>query len=562
MNSGLALVVDDEPTNRFILKSLLKKNNFDVIEAINGKQAIEIFLEKSPDIIFMDIMMPVMDGYIATEKIKSLSKEKFIPVIFLTAMTNEESLNKCIDSGGDDFLTKPFNKMILMSKIQSMRRIQDLITQTTTLKDMMQRDEEVAEKVFNTAITTANVQPDSLRSILQPAGLFSGDMILTSYTPSHDLDILVGDFTGHGLSAAIGALPASEIFHAMSKKGFTGPQILERINEKLNLILPTGMFMAAQFVRVRHELDHIEACNSGMPDILILDSEKRNIKHRIASKTLPLGITTSFSTSSNFQYIPLKMGDRVILFSDGAIESRNNEGQLFGQEQLESALQASSSEFSIDTGLSSINTHNHDCPQDDDISLIEIICSPRLLPSWEPENSKNKKYRDKDGCALDEINMNLKYSGERLRIAYPIPAIVNFIKSSPGFDKHYQALFTILTELFLNSLDHGVLKLDSSLKQTAVGFSEYFTQRDSRLSRLNDGYIHISIASIPESYGASIHITIKDSGVGFNYINSEAPQNKDKQYCGRGINLVRGLCSSLRYKGNGNTVEAVYELKH
>ncbi|MCF6298691.1 MAG: fused response regulator/phosphatase [Thiomicrorhabdus sp.] len=562
MNSGLALVVDDEPTNRFILKSLLKKNNFDVVEAVNGKQAIDVFLKKNPDIIFMDIMMPVMDGYLATEKIKSLSKEKFIPVIFLTAMADEKSLNKCIESGGDDFLTKPFNKIILMSKIQSMRRIQDLITQTATLKDMMQRDEEVAEKVFNTAITAANVQPDALRTILQPAGIFSGDMILTSYTPSHDLDILVGDFTGHGLSAAIGALPASEIFHAMSKKGFTGTQILERINEKLNLILPTGMFMAAQFVRIRHELDHLEVCNSGMPDILILDGEKRNIKHRIPSKTLPLGITTHFSTSTSFQYIPLKMGDRVILFSDGAIESRNNENQLFGQLQLESSLQSSSSKFAIDAGLSSIKSHSHECSQDDDISLIEAICSPRLLPSWIPENSKNKRHHDKDNYALDEINMHLKYSGKRLRVAYPIPAIINFIKSSPGFDNHYQALFTILTELFLNSLDHGILKLDSSLKLTALGFSEYFSQRDIRLSRLDDGYIHISITSISKPYGADIHIIITDSGAGFNHKDTKAPQDKPRQYCGRGINLVSELCSSLRYKGSGNTVEAIYELKH
>jgi len=562
MNSGLALVVDDEPTNRFILKSLLKKNNFEVVEAINGEQAIDLFLEKDPDIIFMDIMMPVMNGYIATEKIKSLSKEKFIPVIFLTAMTSDESLNKCIDSGGDDFLTKPFNKTILMSKIQSMRRIQDLLTQTTRLKDMMQRDEEVAEKVFNTAITTANDQPDSLRTILQPAGLFSGDMILTSYTPAHDLDILVGDFTGHGLSAAIGALPASEIFHAMSKKGFTGPQILERINDKLNLILPTGMFMAAQFVRIRHELDHIEACNSGMPDILILDGDKRNIKHRIPSKTLPLGITTDFTTTPNFQYIPINTGDRVILFSDGAIESRNNEGQLFGQAQLESALQTSSNEFAIDSGLSSIKSHNHECPQDDDISLIEAICSPRLLPSWDPEDTNNKDQHNNGNFSLDEISMHLKYSGERLRLAYPIPAIINFIKSSPGFDKHYQALFTIFTELFLNSLDHGILKLDSSLKQTASGFSEYFTQRDMRLSKLNDGHIHISLKSIPKPYGANIHIIIEDSGAGFNYNNSDMTQSITNQNSGRGINLVHELCTSLLYQGNGNIVEAIYELKH
>jgi len=561
MSSSLALVVDDEPTNRFILKSLLKKNGFEVIEAANGEEAIELFLKNSPDIIFMDIMMPVMNGYVATEKIKSLSKEKFIPIIFLTAMTNDESLNKCIDSGGDDFLTKPFNKTILMSKIHSMRRIQDLITQTTTLKDMMQRDEEVAEKVFNTTVTAPNDRPDALHTILQPAGLFSGDMILTSYTPSHDLDILVGDFTGHGLSAAIGALPASGIFHAMSKKGFTGSEILETINQKLNLILPTGMFMAAQFVRIRHELDHIEVCNSGMPDILILDGDNRKIKHKVPSKTLPLGITTDFTTTPDFQYIPINTGDRVILFSDGAIESRNITGQQFGQEQLELSVQNSSSEFAIEDAFFSIQRHNHECPQDDDISLLEVICSARLLPSWEPAHIDNQVHCNDDTASTDEISMELKYSGERLRVAYPIPSIINFIKSSPGFDNHHQALFTIFTELFLNALDHGILKLDSRLKQTAAGFSEYFAERNTRLSQLTDGYIHISIKSTPKAYGANIHIIIEDSGTGFNYEKLNSTQIKTSQLCGRGIDLAQELCTSLCYRGNGNIVEAVYEVK-
>lgn len=562
MNPSLALVVDDEPTNRFILKSLLKKNNFEVIEAANGEEAVSSFLEHSPDIIFMDIMMPVMDGYAATEKIKSFNKEKFIPVIFLTAITKEESLNKCIESGGDDFLTKPFNNSILMSKIQSMRRIQDLVTQTTMLKEMMQRDEEVAEKVFNSAVTAPNDLPDSLHTILQPAGLFSGDIMLTSYTPSHDLDILVADFTGHGLSAAIGALPTSEIFHAMSKKGFTGQQILENINHKLNLILPTGMFMAAQFVRIRHELNHIEVCNCGMPDILIFDSVQRKIKTRIESKTLPLGIIPDIAIEPDFKYIPINLGDRIILFSDGAIESRDIKGKQFSQEQLEASLESSSSEFLIEDGFVSIQKHNHDCQQDDDISLLEAICSPQLLPIWEAEQTNDEPNIDSSNQPLDEICLDLKYSGERLRVAYPIPAIINFIKSSPGFEKHHQALFTVFTELFLNSLDHGILKLDSSLKLTTEGFNEYFGQRNNRLSQLDNGYIHITIKCEPEANGANIHIRIEDSGEGFSFDKVNSIETDTRLHSGRGIKLVSELCKSVTYKGNGNIVEAVYEIKN
>ena len=88
----LALIVDDELTNRMILRSLLKKQGYDSVEAENGRQAVELFRERQPDIIFMDVMMPEMDGYEATRIIKAEAGNRFIPVIFLTAVTDEESL--------------------------------------------------------------------------------------------------------------------------------------------------------------------------------------------------------------------------------------------------------------------------------------------------------------------------------------------------------------------------------------------------------------------------------------------------------------------------------------
>jgi len=149
---GLALIVDDELSNRIVLNALLKKMEYTTVQAENGAQAIELFKEAQPDIIFMDIMMPVMDGFDATAQIKALCGDTFVPIIFLTAMTDEKALARCVEVGGDDFLTKPFNHTVLKSKIKAMERIRDLHREVKSLLDQREHEEEIAEKVFSGAV--------------------------------------------------------------------------------------------------------------------------------------------------------------------------------------------------------------------------------------------------------------------------------------------------------------------------------------------------------------------------------------------------------------------------
>ncbi|MEW8046827.1 MAG: response regulator, partial [Candidatus Thiodiazotropha sp.] len=236
-HSGIALIVEDEVTNRMILKALLKKHGYNVIEAENGVEAIQHFKKQSPDIIFMDVMMPVMDGYEAASEIKRQAGDEFVPIIFLTAMSDEKALARCVEVGGDDFLSKPYSFTVLSAKVKAMERIRTLHQDTRMLYSRMQRDEEIAEQVFSSAVIAGNVALEHIRSLLKPASVFSGDLMLTAFAPSHDLHVLLGDFTGHGLAAALGALPTSEAFRSMTAKGFAPQQILFAINNKLHDLL-------------------------------------------------------------------------------------------------------------------------------------------------------------------------------------------------------------------------------------------------------------------------------------------------------------------------------------
>ncbi len=106
---GQVMVVEDEPVNMLLISEVLRKMGIDVIRAGNGKEALELLSEKTPAMIFMDVNMPVMDGYEATEHIRRLpDARKNIPVIALTADAMKEDREKCLSVGMNSYISKPF----------------------------------------------------------------------------------------------------------------------------------------------------------------------------------------------------------------------------------------------------------------------------------------------------------------------------------------------------------------------------------------------------------------------------------------------------------------------
>ncbi len=554
-----ALIVDDEMTNRLILRSLLKKQGYTTIEAENGREAIEMYLEHKPSIIFMDVMMPEMDGYEATRYIKNHAGNYFIPIIFLTAMTDEHSLQTCIDAGGDDFLTKPYDKFLLQNKIRAMERIADLNRDLQGMYSLIHREQEIAEQVFINAVQNGNIETPCIRQDIRPAGTFSGDMILSEYSPSRDVHMLLGDFTGHGLSAALGAMPVSEVFRAMTTKGFTLEEILVGINKKLRQFLPTGMFLGAHLISISHNLDQISIFNAGMPPLLIIDGKTRQIKYHVHSTGLPLGIIDTVNTREMIQTFPLTEGDRLILYSDGLTEAWSENDEEFGSERLEKAIQCAEADRTFENILSELDRFCGQRTQADDVTLIEVECVESLLPELAMHHDIPRKKHHFEFVGDWEYVFSLK--DKRLSETNPVPIIINQIMELEGIESERQSLFTVLTELYVNALDHGVLRLPSSLKSDPEGFAQYFHERENRLRALNHGFVlfHITVEQ-NEDY-RSIQMRIEDSGPGFDYSTCKQNLENNLALSGRGILLVRDLCESLEYIGNGNIAEAVYSWK-
>lgn len=139
----LILAVDDNPRNLQVLGTLLSENNYEIAVAQNGLQALEFVKKNTPDLILLDIMMPEMDGYEVCRKLKSDIGTQHIPVIFLTAKTATEDIVKGFETGGVDYVIKPFNSAELLARVKThieVKILRGLLSVCSSCKDI--RDDQ------------------------------------------------------------------------------------------------------------------------------------------------------------------------------------------------------------------------------------------------------------------------------------------------------------------------------------------------------------------------------------------------------------------------------------
>jgi len=115
----LVLVADDDPDILSLVALRLERSGFDVIVARDGEQAIEAALERAPDIALLDVMMPKLDGYQVTERLRGNQATRHMPVILLTARVQEADIARGVAAGADDYVRKPFSTQELQDRVQA-----------------------------------------------------------------------------------------------------------------------------------------------------------------------------------------------------------------------------------------------------------------------------------------------------------------------------------------------------------------------------------------------------------------------------------------------------------
>lgn len=548
------LVVDDTEENREMLTFILEMDGHDVTEATNGLEALEAVKNELPDLVLMDVLMPVMDGFESTVAIRKYLRDIYIPILFLTGLSDDETLSKCLTIGGDDFLYKPISNQVLRAKIKSHGRVRELTEQLNRqneelvrLNDRTEREHEIAKTVFERAIGVSLKDCHNTRSYMSPAATFCGDILLTSISPSGGLYILLADITGHGLPAAIGALPMSQLFFETTAKGESVSEIARKMNSTLDSFLPEEMFAAATICELNSAGTRCTIWTGGLPDILITDATG-NLKEAIKSQHMALGIYSDDDFKRDVIVRQFELGDRLYLYTDGITESMNQSGKRYGDPRLYSIFDGESDDIFkevIDDNIA----FRQGLKQDDDITLVEITCKPVSAESI----GFSPKPQDRIPWTL-EMDLHAK----DLKGRSPIGLLTDMIGVPPGVSHHKDNLHTILTEMFSNAMEHGVLGLSSELKRAEDGYLEYYEQREKRLQALKQGFVKILVKFTVQDDRGHLNISFKDSGKGFDIDNLQ--KSGDEDTFGRGLKLIKSICDEVEYTNHGTSVDISYRI--
>ena len=327
-----------------------------------------------------------MNGYEVARQIKQIDVVNHVPIIFLTSLSDRESHVKCLESGGDDFITKPFHYEILKAKVRAALRIRSaykkLQQQDAEVKLFHERlrwEQDVTESIFKQIIGDNQPLIAGCRTYLSPAALSCGDFILAAEVlgKPHTFQFVMGDFTGHGLSAAIGTLPVSNWFNEFVAEGRSIQEIAFLLNNNLKKLLPASHFCAATLFQLDMITGELQVINAGLPDLLIA-SEKKGIVSSVFSNRLPLGIIEQEIGEFTPQFLSLNDGEHIFAYTDGIIEATNILGEMFGSERLKQIFIDNSSEHWFDTIIRYVDAFQSKEYQRDDITLIEVSFLPEL----------------------------------------------------------------------------------------------------------------------------------------------------------------------------------------
>ncbi len=509
------------------------------------------------DIIFLSTSFVLAHGSQSITEIRSINQSSYILIILLCHQSSIDLLNSIDSTHLDDVIRLPIEPVTFRLKLNAYcksirhhRKTADQNNRYLLLLREQTNELKVADHVHSAIIKSAQKKLSGFSSLNQPASLLSGDSIFTSMTPSGNTIIMLADFTGHGLSAAIVALPSSEIFYGMVNKGYCVSEIATELNKKLHRLLPRDMYCAAIIVEIAADCNHISIWNGGLPEAYLI-ARDNTIHSTIESFHPPLGVMNTDLFDAQTKIINCQLGDKIILYTDGILAAVNPQGVKIEKDIVKQCINASVQQTPFENISLTLAQFIQQTVQRDDISVVSYTLSANKQVATELETPMV--------IIPTTWSFNTTLHHDILGAYNPVPNILNQILEYMNLSPYREKLFTLLSELYNNALDHGILKLDSKLKSSAEGFSTFYSRRERLLSSLEHGWIEILVSHVPEKNGGRLIVKVSDSGTGFDYKATKSNADEAQiQYHGRGVLLINKICESVVYSKNGSCVEVIF----
>lgn len=324
------LAIDDAPEVLDQIRYALG-GEFDILATRDGVRGADIAKRLQPELVLLDVMMPDIDGFEVCRRLKADPATCDIPVIFFTGLGSEGDELRGFELGAVDFVTKPIEPVILLTRVRTQ------VALSAARSALKQALDELAQERTMLADTIVEMRreerfcADGVSYVSRSLDKTGGDLVLSVCLDNGDRQLLVGDFTGHGLPAAVGTPLVSHLFYDLAAEGRDFPQVLLTINKVLRERLPIHIFMAASAVRIRHGSDTAEVWNFGNPSVLHRSQDGEWLQ--LESSEPPMGILQQ-DTPYTVNEVALGAGDALYLMTDGPIEAECRDGSMFGLERL------------------------------------------------------------------------------------------------------------------------------------------------------------------------------------------------------------------------------------
>jgi len=345
------LIVDDEPFNVDYLEQILEDVDCETVSAINGQEALDKVKSEPPDLILLDIMMPVMDGFEVLARLKANPSWRDIPVIVISASDDLPSVAKGIELGADDYLPKPFQPILLHARISSSlekKHLRDL--QQLYLKGL-ERELDIGRQIQKSFLPSELPQVDGweIAAYFKAAREVAGDFYDAYMLPDRNLVCVVGDVCGKGVGAALFMTLFRSLIRVTSTTGYffdrqnakaiTSAERLQHvISFTNNYIAETHsepLVFATVFIGIINLEDGtLSYMNCGNDPPLLLR------RGSVVASLRPTGPAVGVIPAATFsvEKISIEKDDLLLAFTDGIPDGKNAEGVFFGHERLMAVL--------------------------------------------------------------------------------------------------------------------------------------------------------------------------------------------------------------------------------
>ena len=358
------LVVDDSRLQRRILTASLTRWGFDVIQAASGEVALEICREQHPDIILSDWMMPGMSGLEFCTAFRALSKDNYAYFILLTSKSDKTDVAEGLDSGADDFLTKPVNSHELRARITAGERILDMqralsasnrlmgetLTELQRVYDSLDKDLQEARDLQQSLVRERFRAFDqgTLSLMLRSSGHVGGDLVGFFPINDHELGLFGIDVSGHGISSALmtarlaGYLSAATPDHNIAlQRGPDGrtvsrcpATVIAELNDLVLTEMETEHYFTLILAVVNLTTGGVVVSQAGHPHPVV--QRANGTVEQGGPGGFPVGLIFGM-TYDRFE-LHLSGGDRLLMLSDGVTECPDPAGEMLGEGGLASIM--------------------------------------------------------------------------------------------------------------------------------------------------------------------------------------------------------------------------------